>query len=40
MIKEQDIQIKDLEIILWEFIGHRLEELSVLILQRICKYHA
>ena len=29
MIKEQDIQIKDLEIILWEFIGHKVEELSV-----------
>ena len=29
MIKEQYLRIKDLEIILWEFIGHRLEELSV-----------
>ena len=29
MIKEQDLQIKDLEIILWEFIGHKIEELSV-----------
>ena len=29
MIKEQDLQIKDLEIILWEFIGHKVEELSV-----------
>ena len=29
MIKEQYLQIKDLEIILWEFIGHQLEELSV-----------
>ena len=29
MIKEQYLQIKDLEIILWEFIGHKVEELSV-----------
>ena len=29
MIKEQCLQIKDLEIILWEFIGHKVEELSV-----------
>ena len=29
MIKEQCLQIKDLDIILWESIGHRLEELSV-----------
>ncbi|RSJ73242.1 hypothetical protein [Streptococcus cristatus] len=29
MIKEQYSRIKDLEIILWEFIGHQLEELSV-----------
>ena len=29
MIKEQYLRIKDLEIILWEFIGHQLEELSV-----------
>ena len=29
MIKEQYLRIKDLDIILWEFIGHRLEELSV-----------
>ena len=29
MIKEQCLQIKDLEIILWEFIGHKIEELSV-----------
>ena len=29
MIEEQYLRIKDLEIILWEFIGHRLEELSV-----------
>ena len=29
MIKEQDLQIKDLEIILWKFIGHKIEELSV-----------
>lgn len=29
MIKEQYLQIKDLEIILWEFIGHKIEELSV-----------
>ena len=29
MIKEQYLRIKDLEIILWEFIGHRLEKLSV-----------
>ena len=29
MIKEQYLQIKDLDIILWEFIGHQLEELSV-----------
>ncbi|WP_187759264.1 hypothetical protein [Streptococcus cristatus] len=28
MIKEQYLQIKDLEIILWEFIGHKIEELS------------
>ena len=38
MIKEQYLRIKDLEIILWEFISPRLEELSVWILQRICKY--
>ncbi len=38
MIKEQYLRIKDLEIILWEFIAHQLEELSVWILQRICKY--
>ena len=29
MIKEQYLQIKVLEIILWEFIGHKIEELSV-----------
>ena len=29
MIKEQYLQIKDLEIILWEFIGHKIERLSV-----------
>ena len=29
MIKEQYLRIKDLEIILWEFIGHKVEELSV-----------
>ena len=29
MIKEQYLRIKDLESILWEFIGHQLEELSV-----------
>ncbi|WP_148886634.1 hypothetical protein [Streptococcus sp. Marseille-P6264] len=29
MVKEQYLQIKDLEIILWEFIGHKIEELSV-----------
>ena len=29
MIKEQYLQIKDLDIILWESIGHQLEELSV-----------
>jgi hypothetical protein len=29
MIKEQYLRIKDLDIILWEFIGHQLEELSV-----------
>ena len=29
MIKEQYLRIKDLEIILWEFIGHQLEEFSV-----------
>ena len=29
MIKEQYLQIKDLEIILLEFIGHKIEELSV-----------
>ena len=29
MIKEQYLQIKDLEIILWEFIGHKIKELSV-----------
>ena len=29
MIKEQYLQIKDLEIILWEFIGHKIEELPV-----------
>ena len=29
MIKEQYLQIKDLEIILLEFIGHKVEELSV-----------
>ena len=29
MIKEQYLQIKDLEIILWEFISHKIEELSV-----------
>ena len=29
MIKEQCLKIKDLEIILWEFIGHKIEELSV-----------
>ena len=29
MIKEQYSRIKDLEIILWEFIGHKVEELSV-----------
>ncbi|MBC6977863.1 hypothetical protein FOA39_08185 [Streptococcus cristatus] len=29
MIKEQCLQIKDLEIILWEFIGRKIEELSV-----------
>lgn len=29
MIKEQYLQIKDLEIILWEFIGNKIEELSV-----------
>ncbi|WP_061911207.1 hypothetical protein [Streptococcus cristatus] len=29
MIKEQYSRIKDLEIILWESIGHRLEELSI-----------
>ena len=29
MIKEQYLQIKDLEIILWEFIGQKIEELSV-----------
>ena len=29
MIKEQYLQIKDLEIILWKFIGHKIEELSV-----------
>ncbi|KXT69409.1 hypothetical protein [Streptococcus cristatus] len=28
MIKEQYLRIKDLEIILWEFIGHKVEELS------------
>ena len=30
MIKEQYLRIKDLEIILWEFIAHKVEELSVL----------
>lgn len=30
MIKEQYLQIKDLKIILWEFIAHKVEELSVL----------
>ena len=29
MIKEQYLRIKDLDIILWEFIGHKVEELSV-----------
>lgn len=29
MIKEQYLRIKDLEVILWEFIGHKVEELSV-----------
>lgn len=29
MIEEQYLRIKDLEIILWESIGHQLEELSV-----------
>lgn len=29
MIKEQYLRIKDLEIILWESIGHKVEELSV-----------
>lgn len=29
MIEEQYLRIKDLEIILWEFIAHQLEELSV-----------
>ena len=29
MIKEQYLRIKDLDIILWEFIGHKIEELSV-----------
>ena len=29
MIKEQYLRIKDLEIILLEFIGHKIEELSV-----------
>ncbi|WP_247951309.1 hypothetical protein [Streptococcus cristatus] len=29
MIKEQYLRIKDLDIILWESIGHQLEELSV-----------
>ena len=29
MIKDQCLQIKDLEIILWEFIAHKVEELSV-----------
>ena len=29
MIKEQYSRIKDLEIILWEFIAHKVEELSV-----------
>lgn len=29
MIKEQYLRIKDLESILWEFIGHKVEELSV-----------
>lgn len=29
MIKEQCLQIKDLEIILWEFIAYKVEELSV-----------
>ena len=29
MIKEQYLRIKDLEIILWEFIAHKVEELSV-----------
>ena len=29
MIKEQYLRIKDLDIILWEFIDHKLEELSV-----------
>lgn len=30
MIEEQYLRIKDLEIILWEFIAHKVEELSVL----------
>lgn len=30
MIKEQYLRVKDLDIILWEFIGHKVEELSVL----------
>ena len=29
MIKEQYLRIKDLEIILWEFIAHKIEKLSV-----------
>ena len=29
MIEEQYLRIKDLEIILWEFIAHKVEELSV-----------
>ena len=29
MIEEQYLRIKDLESILWEFIGHKVEELSV-----------
>lgn len=29
MIKEQYLRIKDLDIILWEFIAHKVEELSV-----------
>ena len=29
MIKEQYLRIKDLEIILWEFIAHKVEEFSV-----------